>query len=425
MRNIYEKYFAELLWMVRTSRDRCVELTEEFYKERGSLLNLGDVRYKSYCNMVETNESRAVTTIEQIAVLLFQERNVSYFSLYPIDPRYRNKDRMEQSKTRPFQVVLDDNGQKSGIVFCETDEGKYYQNLIDGKYRVDKLQLVKLMEPDEKVYEVLISSRNEYNKKCNVPLECVTLREFWEKHFGTEEYVLLTEYINQFNDQAREIIGFNTIVTPTDAALDRFRIKTGEMLKSYPYVDSIPQNIYQRQVDRWCSNYIDRGLWRAMVGTSNFALSFITSEWNYSMYLLTENLDLTSIVSGYLKSVEQLIWAIIGLQTQQSFQIKSKKGGLVEFSADDESIIDGTLGSLEQVFRKNSWMFDINDFARCHVVNAIDDWREKYRNGYFHKDNLQSQNDVEAIRSQTLQLYFLILGGCKINDSDFSKLGIQ
>ena len=81
MGNIYEKYFAELLWMVRTSRDRCVEFTEEFYKERGSLLNLGDVRYNSYCNMVETNESRAVTTIEQIAVLLFQFPLLSCYML--------------------------------------------------------------------------------------------------------------------------------------------------------------------------------------------------------------------------------------------------------------------------------------------------------------------------------------------------------
>ena len=162
-----------------------------------------------------------------------------------------------------------------------------------------------------------------------------------------------------------------------------------------------------------------------MVGTSNFAVSFISSEWNYNMYLLTENLDLTSIVAGYMKSVEQLIWAIISFQTKNSFKIKAKGGGLIEFSAENESLIDNTLGSLEKVFQKNSWMFDVNDFAKRHIVDAIADWREKHRNGFFHKHNLQSIDKVKEIRNQTLQLYFLILGGCTIGDADFTKLGIE
>lgn len=70
-------------------------------------------------------------------------------------------------------------------------------------------------------------------------------------------------------------------------------------------------------------------------------------------------------------------------------------------------------------------MFDVNEFAKRYMVDAIDDWREKHRNGYFHKHNLQTKVKVEEIRAQTLQLYFLILGGCKIKDGDFTKLGIK
>lgn len=70
-------------------------------------------------------------------------------------------------------------------------------------------------------------------------------------------------------------------------------------------------------------------------------------------------------------------------------------------------------------------MFDVNDFAKRHIVDAIADWREKHRNGFFHKHNLQSIDKVKEIRNQTLQLYFLILGGCTIGDADFPKLGIE
>lgn len=59
------------------------------------------------------------------------------------------------------------------------------------------------------------------------------------------------------------------------------------------------------------------------------------------------------------------------------------------------------------------------------MIQAIDDWREKHRNGYFHRDNLQSEAKVKEIRNQTLQLYFLILGGCKIKKEDFERLGIE
>lgn len=426
MKNVYGDAFAELIDLVRNSRDICVQRVEEFTKAKGALLNLGDARYDCYSTMVGTNEYRAVKVIERLAVSLFQQRKNPHFSFYPIKPCYAKMVPEEQAKTRPFQIVLEEAGQKCGIVFCVAeDEVKYFGEFVNGKYAVDKLRYVKLIDPQEDVYDCIITDVNNYNKKCGINIEKVTIREFWEKSFGCEEYELLASYVNTFNEQAREIIGFSTIVTPTEMALTRFREKTGEMLKTYPYVDSIPDNIYQQQVDTWYRNYIDRGLWRAMIGTSNFATSFITSEWNFNMYMLTENLDLTSIVTGYLKSVEQLIWTIIGFQDKQPFKIKAKGGGLIEFSADDESIIDSTLGSLEQVLKKNPWMFDVNEFAKRYMVDAIDDWREKHRNGYFHKHNLQTKVKVEEIRAQTLQLYFLILGGCKIKDGDFTKLGIK
>lgn len=426
MTNIYEDVFSEVVSIVRDSRDGCVQRTEEYSKAKGSLLNLGDARYHSYANMVDTNEFRAVKAVERLTVSLFQQRNDPRFSFYPIDPRYSRMLPEEQVKTRPFQTILTENELRCGIVFCVAEDEKVFSAaFLDGQFKVDKLIFVKIVDPNEEWYEYIIADENRNNVKRGIQIERVTIREFWEQYFGRDEYDLLVAHINAFNEQAREIIGFSTIVTPTDSALARFRVKTGDMLRTYPYTANIPDNIYQYQVDIWTKNYIDRGLWRAMVGTSNFAVSFISSEWNYNMYLLTENLDLTSIVAGYMKSVEQLIWAIISFQTKNSFKIKAKGGGLIEFSAENESLIDSTLGSLEKVFQKNSWMFDVNDFAKRHIVDAIADWREKHRNGFFHKHNLQSIDKVKEIRNQTLQLYFLILGGCTIGDADFPKLGIE
>ena len=63
-----------------------------------------------------------------------------------------------------------------------------------------------------------------------------------------------------------------------------------------------------------------------MVGKSSFAVSFITSEWYYKVYQLSENLDLTSVVAGYLKSIEQkafqLYFLLLGSCTIQDEQLE-------------------------------------------------------------------------------------------------------
>lgn len=426
MTKIYEDAFSELISLVRDSRDGCVQRTEDYSKAKGSLLNLGDARYISYASMVGTNEYRAVKVIERLAASLFQQRKDSRFSFYPIDPRYSRMMPEEQVKTRPFQTILTENEMNCGIVFCVAEDEKGFSaDFLDGQFAVEKLKFIELVDPNEEWYEYIIADTNRNNEKRGIHIERVTIREFWEQYFGRDEYELLVTHINAFNEQAREIIGFSTIVTPTDSALSRFRVKTGDMLRTHPYTANIPDKIYQHQVDIWTKNYIDRGLWRAMVGMSNFAVSFITSEWNFNMYLLTENLDLAGTVAGYLKSVEQLIWTIIEFQKKQPFKIKAKYGGKVEFSTAAEELIDSTLGSLEQVLKENPWMFDVNNFAKRHIIDAIDDWRQQHWNGYFHKHNLQSVDKVKVIRDQTLQLYFLILGGCTISDVDFQKLGID
>ncbi len=352
MKNIYEKCFDKLLKLVRDSRDNCVRRTEEFAKAKNSILNLGDVRFISYSNMVGTSEIRAVKLIERLAVSLIEARKIAEFSLYPVDPEYKALDSQEQAKSRPFQIVLEEDNRKYGVIFCVTDdEPKHYSRFTEGKYAVDGIKFIKLIDPDREVYDALIRCVNDFNKRTGCSIERVTIREFWERHFGRDEFEVLADYLNAFNEKAKEIIGFSTVVTPTEAALQKFKARTGEVLRTFPYADAIPDSVYQPQIDIMTKNYIDRGLWKAMVGSANFAVSFITSEWNFEMYELTENLDLTSIISGYLKSVEQLIWTILKFQTGKSFKIRAKNGELIEYTTNSEDVIDTTLGSLEGVLR--------------------------------------------------------------------------
>ena len=98
--------------------------------------------------------------------------------------------------------------------------------------------------------------------------------------FGKDEYAIFVEYVNAFNAKVKELIGFNTVLAPTDEAISRFKVKTGEALANYPYKNYIPEDVFQSQVKILLDNYLNRKLWRSMIGTSDFAASFISSEWN-------------------------------------------------------------------------------------------------------------------------------------------------
>lgn len=60
-------------------------------------------------------------------------------------------------------------------------------------------------------------------------------------------------------------------------------------------------------------NYHDIELYKAIVGESGFAESFISSEWYFRAHDDFSFLEQTAVIAGYLKSIEQLLFAIICL----------------------------------------------------------------------------------------------------------------
>lgn len=230
----------------------------------------------------------------------------------------------EQAKSRPFQIILTADGRKTGIVFSvSSDVGKYYRIFIQDEYDIERLIIVRLIDPDEEAYDAIIARTNQVNEGSGHHLKHMTLKEFWVEHFGEDEYNALVVAINQFNNQAQEIIGFSTVVTPTDAAINRFRETTGKMLRERTYSSLIPTDVYYSQVHIMEQNYLTQGRWQAMIGRKNFAISFITSEWYFKMHQLTESFDLTWVAAGYLKSVEQLLYAVIELSEETGITIRS------------------------------------------------------------------------------------------------------
>ena len=87
--------------------------------------------------------------------------------------------------------------------------------------------------------------------------------------------------------------------------------------------------------------FLNQKRYKGLIGNSDFAKSFLTSEWLIKKYFSLPEMDNTFIVAGYLKSIEQLLWNII-YAIGQGRQIRG-----VTIQGDNAEDIDTTLGSLE------------------------------------------------------------------------------
>jgi hypothetical protein len=214
-------------------------------------------------------------------------------------------------------------------------------------YAVDCVKVVEMNNPDEFAHQVIIDEPNQSNEKYKIPVRFVTLRDVFDAYFGPEEFSVFMDYVNEFNERARYLIGYNTIITPTDEAIEQFKESVSDTLCKYPYRDFIPEDIYESQVEILLDNYISRGLYKAMTGNASFADSFISSEWYYRLNQITKSLDQTGIVAGYLKSVEQLLFTVIQLSKDKGKKIRTRDNKIAEYTTDNEERIDTMLGSLK------------------------------------------------------------------------------
>lgn len=102
----------------------------------------------------------------------------------------------------------------------------------------------------------------------------------------------------------------------------------------------------------------------------------------------------------------------------------------VTIEEDNAEKIDTTLGSLQYFLTDfdNDDLFEnafgkSTHFVMRYLRKQLSTWREKYRNGYFHKHNLEERERIDAIRDETYFLYLMILGTISLDEDSLVMLG--
>lgn len=324
----------------------------------------------------------------------------------------------------PFYRV--ENGKRIAYVFTDSITHTPDWSKIKKECNVDGIKSVAMVElgDDSETRNTIIKIEDQ---KAGDNIERITLQDLFSL-ISISEYSTYKSYVNKYNEDIRRLIGYRTIVIPSDSSLEAMRKDIEAELRKTDFISLLRrEGLHNDQIQIINSNFWKRDLYKAMIGRSAFAESFISSEWYYQTHTVSTALEQTAIVAGYLKSVEQLLYTLVQFSSGTGKSIKRKGNGraeFVEYCEENRDVIDTTLGSIIGYARHYSELWAVNSYVKNYIADKLDVFREQYRNDHFHKDNINDPAEIKEIRTNTILLHFLLLGAMRISDSQFELLGI-
>ena len=420
------------------------------------LFQLADDDFYFYRFAIERQEKAAKILLTNILWRVLKEYNIP----------------VEYSHDAPFIFIIKENHERIGYRLADFLEDEDINSILKSNH-VDKAIIIRTSKG--KQTNKLIELENQQYKDTNVNIRALSIHEFYLKQFGKEEYKAFIDSIDNYLNVTKEITGYKSVRFLSKMNLASIKIFEQKKLRDWDYLnyryqiinasDKKVQNyLYLTQKDIIFENlddmhksYIFDKLYETMVSSNEYATSFITSEWLYDSFKGKKNFDYTSVVSGYLKSIEQLLYKIVMLNIDNDCKIAMKRNMLkkafrqnipvfelidnkfnkvpgnkqgnnyrfpyIEFTEHQKEFMDSSIGTFEYFLRCNKHIFSNPDNAKT-VTDMISCFRIECRNGFFHTHNLNDWDLVEKIRSNAIYLYFVLLGSCIIPEERKHELNL-
>lgn len=313
-----------------------------------------------------------------------------------------------------FQI-FEENGYKCSLNKYNTlyiKSKKLYVHLFD----YDKFMSLNCFEDGKagNVYvvfardsETVLSKINWFNSKLSKS-SFMTLKSFVCKYLNNNTW---NKYFDGLFDKLSRIINNNKMIEVANIYSEpKFKSQCLIYLSDFDYKTEL-DHICKYDFNEFNAiNEIFKERKNILIEDYEFSISYMTSEWLFQNQLSDNNLDKTFIVSGYLKSLEQLLFYFVKT-TGKSLSVRLDNG-FKWVSPHDEGYAKCTLGNLKYLLSHNKDCFEnFMDILSIEQINKLfADWIDEGRNEYFHKDNIYRLEDVSNIRNKTYLLYFLLLG---------------
>lgn len=328
----------------------------------------------------------------------------------------------------------------------------------------------KVLSPIDEVWSIDWSgiSDEELASICRVPdgmvsyNRAISIRAFFSEVFTAAEYELFLEMTRNAICEAQNIIALkavpqlrsNNMLMFRDVVIENFS-GAAVAQRSYKFKNGVVSTT--KALSELDIQTIDQAFFadkyrEAIIGNSDFAKSFITSEYLFKSISKGLGIDYTSIVVGYLKSIEQLMyllyvssfeginslkyWDAYHFDKNNPFDVKlphfridpydtKKRRKQMEYfhpiRTGDDAMDFGGLALFMRYYDK---LWNVSENGKEYIYACLDDYRDSCRNAHFHKDNIsfEEYSTVERIRNNTHVLLYYLLGGFKLLDTRSSAI---
>ena len=459
-----ERYFNEMKYLRNQWRGK--DNTRFLGVE--SLIDISGEDYRQYEFIMRRSTEIIFEMLNRVIIGLIQEYEipVKYYDL-----RKDDANAYYVGEKRHWINYFDLRQEKRILAFSRTDNqpellyifkefglnNAIPEKLLDDLKKTAKLKhhlYISYKEKDAYV-EVINHNHNENDPTRGTGI--LSFQQFIEGFFGKEEYSKFRQYADQFSEKVRDYYGFSVVRSLKPNAIHNFKKQVCDALKSIDATEiGVLTAISEQQRELIEKQFFGDKNYELLLGSSDFAQSYMTAEWLYSSLKSAGSIDLTSIAMGYFKSIEQMLFAFLRNHTQEMdgnirriYVGKERvyadpKGYAVltdDIVNDPEKAKDLALGSMTGFFgyhntSRNRYYKRNQDL----LISGISDTTYEFiidtlgglvglRNGYFHKENLKGDNPddrkkIEESRNKAQLVFYLILGAFKISEEDKTRLGL-
>ena len=377
-----------------------------------------------------------------------------YCSAYKIECNWTNMSRQLTSSyvekiedIYSLEFIIARENRRSGYRYTNCYRNEDWFSSLFKNNQLDELVIIDFSSLNCSTFlHPLISPQSLKDK-----IKRISFEEFFLDYFSSEDYLKYITAVRNAVTESYKYIGIQSVTELTLQYLPFFLKSELKEIKSFPYESTIysflsPLNGNAKQ---WYDDGIisenDKAIFResffkrclALVGTENFAKSFITSEYLYFTLKSNNHFDYTAVVSGYLKCIEQLLFFIVNsimidghtddvwiqsivkignnrikpILTEFRKNPSDKSRTQVRISSTNKEYYDTTLGSLIYALNeyKDGWSIS---YKTCNIISALLlMYSKECRNDHFHKDNINNINEVNTIRNNTFLILYYVIGG--------------
>lgn len=455
--SIYEKLLIDNCFnKIKSLRNSWTQINNTY--ESAFIIDIGGSDHSFYDYIMEQCESIIIETILAVVVELI--------NAYDIETRFYQIIRDDahiyfDGDNKVWPSYTDQNNKQRVLIFSCNDENHNGILYIFKKFGINNdlpQSLVKriLAEKELKSYRYIsLVEDNAYMEDLahnNDPADpsrgtgVYSLKQFFNSFFDENEYTSFKTYTNKLSNMTKDYLGFEIVRTLRPNTIHNFRKAVRDTLYKTDFSEIDKDGIITSDQRKIIENnlFVEHNI-ELLTGTSLFAQSFMTSEWLFLSLSSAGNIDMTPIVMGYYKSIEQFLFSYISLHTKEKDNKKrevfaGKKIGYAELTdsliADKEKTKNITMSSLTGFFgyhedttkpyiTRNTDLLSlgINTNTYYFVIDVLSKVPET-RNELFHKHNLTEWSEVIDARKCALQVFSLVLGSYRIDKADQTALGM-